>query len=376
MTCIPTIVKAMLTMAFAGLTSINLLAQCVAAGPLSPGTATNDASTGSLSFINTGYTSSSDNLRSSATALAILFDGNTNYLKVTNFGFNLPPSATICGIQVQIEKSASSLLFGSTIRDDKVHLVKNNVIQTADNKASGSNWTGTESYRTHGSNSDIWNNTWMPSDINSSGFGVAISANIRAFVTALPSARINHIQMTVYYIDVLLPIELKGFFAKYNSKEQVELEWETTEPEDISRFTIQQSMDDMHWENRNDLTIQAVAGTNRFRAIDPLPTRRTTWYRLQLTSTSGKVSYSAARKTQAPHKPETQVFPNPFTAYIQVSGINTDNPILITDSYGREIRKLIPLQNQDMMRIEMADLPPGIYYLVNGNQQRKILKNR
>jgi len=67
------------------------------------------------------------------------------------------------------------LVHNSGVYDDKVRIIKGGVVGSTD-RASGSAWPGTLTYSTYGSSSDLWGETWTVADINSSSFGVAISA--------------------------------------------------------------------------------------------------------------------------------------------------------------------------------------------------------
>lgn len=117
----------------------------------------------------------------------------TQYLKVTDFDFAIPSDATIVGISVQISKYSDS--DGGDITDSKVRIVKGGTIGTTD-KAKTDNWSTTQAYSSYGGQTDLWGETWTYSDINSTGFGVAISAIADAVG---PTAYIDHVKIAVYY---------------------------------------------------------------------------------------------------------------------------------------------------------------------------------
>jgi hypothetical protein len=186
-----------------------LSGQCTSASN-SAGTAVSSSFTGSsISFSSPLSILTSDNNRASAAALISLLEGQTEYLKATNFGFSIPASATICGIGVSVEKSATGignvLFLESYVTDNSVRLVKNNVV-TGNNKATSTHWGTTDVTASYGGNGDSWGVTLLPADINNSNFGVAFSADVHGLVALIPSARVDHINITVYYIDALLPV--------------------------------------------------------------------------------------------------------------------------------------------------------------------------
>jgi hypothetical protein len=96
----------------------------------------------------------------------------SNYLQATNLGFAIPVGATIVGILPSIIRDGE---IAGAVFDNKVQLVKAGVIQ-APNKASLSAWANTKVTETYGGTEDLWSNTWTVSDINNSGFGIALSA--------------------------------------------------------------------------------------------------------------------------------------------------------------------------------------------------------
>lgn len=160
-------------------------------GPLSPGTLADDSGVGTQTWNNTGNAGASDD---SYADVSLLFGQTSHYLKATNFGFAIPSGATIDGIVVAIEKSAT---VGSSVVDSQVRIVKGGTIGATD-KASGTNWPTTDAYSTYGSSSDLWGETWTHTDINASTFGAALSA---AWVANTPTANVDHIRITVHYTD-------------------------------------------------------------------------------------------------------------------------------------------------------------------------------
>lgn len=157
-------------------------------GPNSPATVVGDTSIGSTAWSSTGNVTASDDSRARANGASIV----THYIKATNFSFSIPSGATIDGIVVEAEVSE---LFGD-MYDNAVRIVKGGAIGSTD-KASGTAWTGTDTYLSHGGASDLWGETWTDSDINSSNFGMAISAKNNAPVVG--TANVDHVRITVYY---------------------------------------------------------------------------------------------------------------------------------------------------------------------------------
>ncbi|MCK0115365.1 LamG-like jellyroll fold domain-containing protein [Gelidibacter sp. F63206] len=133
----------------------------------------------------------------------------SNYLKGTNYGFNIPVDAIIEGIEVVIEKGSSNN-GKNNLKDVIVRLVKGGSI-TGSNKAKlDTNWSKDFEKTTYGGPSDLWATEWKPADINADDFGVvfAITAPKKNLV-----AEVNYMQITVYY-RMPMPTNLIGFDGK------------------------------------------------------------------------------------------------------------------------------------------------------------------
>ncbi len=167
-------------------------------GALSPGTTANDNSVGSTAWSNTGNATTSNNTYASAT----IQEGTaSNYLKATNFGFSIPAGSTINGISVDVERKDVETTDKVSIQDNAVRIVKGGVVGSTD-RSSGTDWPTTDTYATYGSTSDTWGESWAASDINSTDFGYAISA--QAIRSGGPpgsteDAHIDHVRITVHY---------------------------------------------------------------------------------------------------------------------------------------------------------------------------------
>lgn len=153
---------------------------------------------GSEDWSNPARITSNDNLRASIDNNA---SATSDYLQGRNFGFSIPTNAVINGIQLTIDRYTETGSLGQN-KDAVVSLIKGGTI-AGDNKASGNSWPGTESTASYGNSTDLWGNTWTPSDINSSNFGVALSVNNTNWWSSR-DAFVDYMQITVYY-TILVP---------------------------------------------------------------------------------------------------------------------------------------------------------------------------
>jgi hypothetical protein len=156
--------------------------------------AVDDDSIGTIAWSNPSGALTQDDVY--ATASLTKADPTSHYLKVTDFAFNISSNATILGIVVEVDRYGSS---STGVFDNSIKLVKGGAISGTE-KSTGLQWpnNGSPAYQSYGSATDLWGLTWVPSDINGSDFGVAISAKKDNSAHGR-TAYVDHIQITVYY---------------------------------------------------------------------------------------------------------------------------------------------------------------------------------
>lgn len=158
-------------------------------GPNSGVTFSSDATLGVVAISNPANAGTSDN--SYATSV-LLLGQSSNFLNATNFGFSIPLDSTITGIMVEIERSATVL---SALFDNSVKIIKSGSI-VGNEKANASAWPTADAYQAYGADGDLWGVSWTPTDINSTAFGLVVSA----ISSVAATAQIDHIRITIYYL--------------------------------------------------------------------------------------------------------------------------------------------------------------------------------
>jgi hypothetical protein len=146
----------------------------------------------------------------------------SRYLYASNFGFNIPVTASITGITAEIYRQSGNT---NSAADSTVKLVQNSMPMGA-NRAISTAWPLTGAYYTYGSASDLWGLAWAPADINDPAFGLYLKVyNMDANVTTTPS--VDHIRITV---DYQLPSGIHSsqtsepsIFHVYQQEEQVQV---------------------------------------------------------------------------------------------------------------------------------------------------------
>jgi hypothetical protein len=117
---------------------------------------------------------------------------STNYLRGTNFGFAIPATSVINGIQLTIMRRASSTSNG--VSDSAVRLLKAGV-PTATSLAVAGVWPTSNATQSYGGATNLWGTTWTAADINATNFGAVLSATAAGNRTA----SVDYFQITVYY---------------------------------------------------------------------------------------------------------------------------------------------------------------------------------
>lgn len=177
------------------------------AGPTICGTGANDAAYGAVAWSNPTRVTASD----ASYATASLGAGQiSNYLKATNFGFLIPGGSTINGIAVTVGRLA-----GSFIIDSRVRIVKGGTVGATD-KSNGSSWSSLPTAMTYGDATDLWGETWTPTDINASNFGFVISARDNHPKSGVTPS-VDYISITVTYSVASGPV-IPVFMNQYRQR--------------------------------------------------------------------------------------------------------------------------------------------------------------
>jgi hypothetical protein len=133
---------------------------------------------------------------------------NSPYLDLSNFGFNIPTSATISGIVVNIQRKAGVNSAANYVTDTDVWLMKaaGATVGTNHAQASTVKWPTADAVQPYGTTSDLWGTTWTPANFNTSSFGVRIRAHGSCASTPTPSGctsavtgYVNAVTVTVYW---------------------------------------------------------------------------------------------------------------------------------------------------------------------------------
>jgi hypothetical protein len=115
-------------------------------------------------------------------------------------------------------------------------------------------------------------------------------------------------------------------------------------------------------------------GLNKFNFIDRKPLNGNNYYRIKYVDNNGESHYNS---TVVYLKNDFSisnlvVHPNPSMRNITIIGLIGDYPIKLTDNSGKIIKTVVATSNT--ATIDISQLPKGIYYLSNGIQYGKVVK--
>ena len=158
-----------------------------------PGTIVNDASAGTCAWTYPSRAVSSDNSYAGAFNLNVP-PAAAQYLKATNFGFDIDESYLILGVVAHIELKKSGDIQGGDFK-----LVVGGSRDGDSNGVSGS-WPTSDVVYDFGGSSDTWSLSLDSSDVNASNFGISLTVTIGGTSVAY----IDSITLTVYYYPKIL----------------------------------------------------------------------------------------------------------------------------------------------------------------------------
>ncbi len=180
--------------------------------------------------------------------------------------------------------------------------------------------------------------------------------------------------------NIFLPVNLIFFNAK-TSNSAVNLIWSTAQEVNNKGFEVQRSKDAKNWE-----AISFVEGNGTTNIIqsysftDNNPYSGASYYRLKQIDYDGAFEYSKIveiNESQKESRANIQVYPNPSSDYIKVSGFGNDTRIdvAIYNQLGKLVHSSSVVSQEE---IDITSLKPGVYLVkvFDGSraQSRKIKK--
>lgn len=183
-------------------------------------------------------------------------------------------------------------------------------------------------------------------------------------------------EVTLKAIESGLPIELITFDAIKKDR-QVELSWKTATETNNDFFTIARSVDGKYWED-----LQYIEGAGNsvqvqdYSYTDDAPYAGISYYRLTQTDFDGTQKTFPIVSVEQKDLEVLQAYPNPVVHTVTLMGVKENQAIRIFNAVGIEVTEntQVSISPSKKTLINMNDLPKGVYYIVNGAKQIKVLK--
>lgn len=158
-----------------------------------------------------------------------------------------------------------------------------------------------------------------------------------------------------------LPVTLLNFKAARKTKNENQLDWQTSTEINSYSFAIERSSDGVHF---NTIANLAAAGTSniirQYHYVDVYTGSADVFYRLKMLDKDGKSKYSKIVKLIADGLPEVVVSPNPVQNTLTIEGAGRFNQVQIIDAGGKIVRQLSPVVSN---QYNVRELKQGVYIL-------------
>lgn len=306
-----------------------------------------------------------------------LSPGDTSkYLLVRDFGFVIPPTATITGITVLLETAMDEDADGDAA---SLRLLKGGVTVGPDRESAVLFDAKADEFNLIGG--DLWGTTWTAADIMDPDFGVVFSAT-RLSGPAVREVKVDYVGIIVTFEDpggCILPIVLANFEANVTS-EGVKLDWTTLSEQNNDHFTIERSKDGEFFE-----VLSVIPGAGNasqpvsYSMIDPQPHSGISYYRLSQTDFDGQtVQHNTLAVSIIPESGmEMTTYPNPATDLIRLKVVSSAEKATaeLLDLNGALVRK-VEFAPGSEPSLEVSGLMRGMYLLriTDSDRNREVKK--
>jgi hypothetical protein len=234
---------------------------------------------------------------------------HTDYLVAEGFGISVPANAIITGIMAYVESSDMN----SCTADFNIRIVKTGRIGSTEHSTGDLyfNADSKDAYRSYGSSSDLWGESWTPTDVMAVDFGLAIAAQ-RAVTGRPTGGQVDNIRLAVYYfLPTTLPLNLTAFSAT-PKKDMVRLDWSTSDESNMDRFEIQRAAEGGDFTSFGTILCKNQVTTNAYAFNDYSPLSGTSSYRLKILEKSGSITYSKIVQVHFKSDNAITLYPSPW----------------------------------------------------------------
>lgn len=160
------------------------------------------------------------------------------------------------------------------------------------------------------------------------------------------------------------PVTLMNFEA--HKKDNIALlVWATATEQDNKGFDVERSMDGRSWTTIGFVASQSEAGHSALKLdynfTDNKPLNGKNYYRLKQTDHNGSYTYSEVRMVSIDKATTVNIYPNPATSIVNLSGLMGNESIAVYNASGRGVKQF--KAEQENVQLPLDNLEPGMYYI-------------
>jgi hypothetical protein len=160
----------------------------------------------------------------------------------------------------------------------------------------------------------------------------------------------------------VLPVIVSDFNAAANNN-TVQLSWNASDPEDISQFEVQRSIDGTNYSPIG--TVPASAAATDYSLNDQHPAPGVNYYRLLIQNTDGTTTYSGIRTVDMSAGKGISVYPVPATStiYVSVGNAGSGTSVRLISASGQILQSSSTTGGSQVISMDISSYPAGTYFV-------------
>lgn len=160
------------------------------------------------------------------------------------------------------------------------------------------------------------------------------------------------------------PVTLMSFDAHKKDNTAL-LVWATATEQDNKGFDVERSMDGRSWSSIGFVASQSETGNSALKLdynyTDNNPLNGKNYYRLKQTDHNGIYTYSEVKMVSIDKVTTVNIYPNPATSIVNLSGLTGNESIYVYNASGRVVKQF--KAEQELVQVPLDNLEPGMYYI-------------
>lgn len=153
-----------------------------------------------------------------------------------------------------------------------------------------------------------------------------------------------------------LDFSIKALNNHQKNKQEIQLNWQTSEEIQTSYYEIERSMNGVHFYSIGKI----IANNNyNYQFIDMNPVEGDNFYRIREINNDGSFSFSSIRLIQLKDPHAINIYPNPTSDLVYIESAEPIKKVSVLDAIGQTIHFVDPINST----VNLSSLPLGIYFI-------------